>query len=143
MNALRQNFEIDTQVAPTSGLAHELAAELALELPLARDLTPRWEEVHAMARDIARLGQLAAEKPRAEIADFPHNALAAPDWRCALADSALGDLSAILQPGLAALRAIEAEGRDPTAAAVTLWREFHHARQGILGLVLPETASPA
>jgi len=130
MNALRQNFDIAGEVSPPQ----ELARELALELPLAADLSPRWQALHELAREIARLGQLGAERADDRVAAFPGSIAVAPAWRRGLAERALSDLVAMLEPGLAALRAIAREGRDPTAAAVSLWREFHRARCGIVDL---------
>lgn len=131
MGELVHRFVAESEVPPPM--------ELALELPLSADLAPRWEALHETAREIARLGQLGAERPCAQVVGFAENAWAAPQWRGALADRALADLMAVVSPGLAALRSIEAEGRDPTAAAVMLWREFHRARASILHLVAPDT----
>ena len=130
MGELVHNFEAEREVPPPM--------ELALELPLSADLAPRWAALHETARDIARLGQLGAERPCEQIDSFAENAHAAPQWRGALADRALSDLFAVVEPGLTALRTIEKEGRDPTAAAVMLWREFHRARASILHLVAPD-----
>ena len=54
--------------------------------------------------------------------------------RLALARDALGDIDAILQPGLTALRNIQARGQDTTAPALALWREFHALRSSLLVL---------
>ena len=40
-----------------------------------------------------------------------------------------------MQPGLRALLALTAKGQDTTAAALTLWREFHCARNAIVDVV--------
>jgi len=40
-----------------------------------------------------------------------------------------------MKPGVQALLAVSARGQDPTAAALTLWREYHHARAALLALV--------
>jgi len=45
------------------------------------------------------------------------------------------DLAAVMQPGLRALLSLTAQGQDTTAAALTLWREFHTARTAILDLI--------
>ena len=47
---------------------------------------------------------------------------------------AVGDLVAIMQPGLRALLTLSTAGRDTTAPALTLWNEFHRARDAILSL---------
>ena len=53
----------------------------------------------------------------------------------------------MLQPGLAALRAIAARRQDTTAPAIALWRECHAYRNTLLALVgntnTAEVAVPA
>lgn len=53
----------------------------------------------------------------------------------------------MLQPGLAALRAMAARRQDTTAPAIALWREFHAYRNTLLALVgntnTAEVAVPA
>lgn len=130
MNALTHDFAISHEVPPPRELVPGPQLEGGVE--------GCWERVHAMADAIGRLGQLGKERPSAEIAAFPANLAQAPEWRAGLATRALADLEAVLRPGTQALVTIEAEGRDPVAAAVALWQEFYRARQGILDLVLPD-----
>jgi len=42
-----------------------------------------------------------------------------------------------MEPGLAALIAVNARDADPQPAALTLWREFVAARAAIVGLLPP------
>ena len=71
---------------------------------------------------------------------FVDQAMQAPAYRQALIWRTMEDIDAMLSPGLAALQKIESGGRDPTAAAVTLWQEFHRARASLLDLVTPQNA---
>ena len=56
-------------------------------------------------------------------------------WRLELANNGVADLTAMMTPGVKALLAVAARGQDPTPAALSLWREYHHARAALLGLV--------
>ena len=51
-----------------------------------------------------------------------------------LIEEGLGDLVAIMEPGLTALLAIHRSGGDPTAPASALWREFLSARGALEAL---------
>ena len=78
---------------------------------------------------------------------FPNAIETVGDARLLLARETIGDIDAMLQPGLAALRAIAARGQDTTAPAIALWREFHASRNALLALVgstqTAEVAVPA
>lgn len=54
-----------------------------------------------------------------------------------LAFKAVDDCAAALHYGLKALIAAREAGRDGTASALTLWREFDRAREGLLKLTAP------
>ena len=73
--------------------------------------------------------------PEDGLADFPYAIEDAGGARLMMAREAIGDIDAMLQPGLAALRAIAKRGQDTTAPAVALWREFHASRSALLALV--------
>ena len=49
-------------------------------------------------------------------------------------------MTAMLQPGIAALLGVNARGADPRAAALALWREFIAARAALLALLPPTGA---
>ena len=70
-------------------------------------------------------------------ADFPLRIADAEPWRQAQAENGIADLAAIMEPGIAALLAINARGADPRPAAEALWREFRAAREAILALLPP------
>lgn len=71
--------------------------------------------------------------------DVPALIGAAEPWRRARAEQGLADLSAILEPGIAALVAVNARGADPRPAARALWHEFAAARAAILALLPART----
>lgn len=85
------------------------------------------------------MAALSEEELSGDLARFPQDIAAIGGARLALAQDALNDIDAMLQPGLCALRAIAARGQDATAPALALWREFHAARSALLALA----ASPA
>ena len=82
--------------------------------------------------------QLGRETIAPEVADLPQRAARKGGWHYAMAARGIDDIAAFMQPGLRALLALTAKGQDTTAAALTLWREFHAARCAIGELV--ETA---
>lgn len=98
-------------------------------------LADRWLSLHEKAQLIASMAALKSENYEGAIANFPEQIAEADDERLAYAELSLADIDAILQPGLAALAAIEARGADTTAPALALWREFHASRMAMLDLV--------
>lgn len=104
-----------------------------------RPLSKRWRELHALGQLIAAKAQLASEPFDGPIAEFPDAILDAAPWHRELAEQALEDIDAMLQPGLTALQAIEARGHDATAPALALWREYYAARDGLMGLAQKRT----
>lgn len=63
---------------------------------------------------------------------------AAPQWRRELAEAAIADLAAMMEPGLATLLEIDARGGDPRTAAGCLWREYLSAREAVRDLLDPQ-----
>jgi hypothetical protein len=100
----------------------------------------QWDALHDAAAAVAAMAGLAAEKPDAQVRDFPAMIEDAGGWRFELARNGIADLSAMMRPGVTALLAVSARGQDPTAAALSLWREYHHARAALLGLVPEQEA---
>lgn len=98
-------------------------------------ISAQWAALQDAAAAVAALAGLAAEKPSAQERDFPALIKDAGGWRVDLAAEGVADLAAIMRPGVKALLAVSARGQDPTAAALTLWREYHHARAALLALV--------
>ena len=98
-------------------------------------MSVQWAALQDAAGAVAALAGLAAEKPSAQVRNFPALIKDAGGWRFDLAADGVADLAAMMRPGVKALLAVSARGQDPTAAALTLWREYHHARAALLALV--------
>ena len=98
-------------------------------------MSVQWAALQDAAGAVAALAGLAAEKTSTQVRDFPAQIEEAGGWRLDLASDGVADLAAMMRPGVQALLAVSARGQDPTAAALTLWREYHHARAALLALV--------
>jgi hypothetical protein len=103
-------------------------------------LSRQWAAVQDAAQAVALMAGLAAEEPSNKVRNFPALIKDVKGWRLELAKNQIADISAMMQPGVAALLAVNARGQDATAAALTLWREFYAAREAVLAL-LPETGA--
>jgi hypothetical protein len=103
----------------------------------------RWDDLHQQAAQLAALADLACEAPQPDLVDFPARLHLARPWQRELAWQGLEDIDAMMRPGLAALRVIVARGRDATAPALALWREFHAAREAVMGLFAHTPAEDA
>lgn len=101
----------------------------------AQSLSVQWTALQDAAAAVAALAGLAPERPGPQVRNFPALIKDVGGWRYELAVDLIGDLTAIMRPGVTALLAVNARGQDATAAAVTLWREYHHARNSVLALV--------
>lgn len=97
----------------------------------------KWSALHDAAGVVATLAGIAPEPLRPEVRNFPAVMRDAGGWRRELSEQGIDDLSAIMEPGLAALLAVHARGVDPASAALALWQEFHAARTGLLSLAPP------
>lgn len=139
MNALRHEFDLAhaTMLPPlgdgSAGFAPETLADERTQ-----QLEARWEALHLAADAVAQLAQLGHERPVGAIASLPARAARVGGWRCEAVVNGIDDLALVMQTGLRALIAASDQGRDTTAAALTLWREFHAARQAICAFVEPE-----
>lgn len=105
------------------------------EMPDTAALAEQWEAVHEAAAAVGTLAQLGREPLSAEILALPQRAAQRGEWHYEMAARGIDDLAAVMQPGLRALLSLTARGQDTTAAALTLWREFHAARAAIVDLV--------
>lgn len=99
-------------------------------------LAAGWALLHEAGDAVAQLAQLGRGGPALSPQDFAMRAAAAGPGRLALAEQAIDDCAAMLHCGLTALIAAAETGRDTTAAAITLWREFDGARAGLLALTV-------
>lgn len=100
-------------------------------------LAAGWALLHEAGEAVAGLAQLGREPTALPPREFALRAAAAGPARLALAEQAIDDCAAALHCGLVALIAAGERGRDTTAAALTLWREFDRARSGLLALTAP------
>ena len=100
-----------------------------------KSLSLQWNAIHDAAAAVAMLAGLAPEQPSQKVRAFSLLVRELEGWRRELATNHVHDMSAMMQPGLAALLATNARGQDATAAALTLWREFHAAREAVLSLL--------
>ncbi len=101
----------------------------------AQSLSVQWTALQDAASAVGALAGLAPEKLTPQVRNFPALIKDVGGWRFELASEMIGDLTAMMRPGVTALLAVNARGQDATAAAITLWREFHHARNSVLALV--------
>ena len=98
-------------------------------------MSVQWAALQDAAAAVAAMAGLAAEKPSAQVRNFPALIKDLGGWRLELATNGVADLAAMMKPGVKALLAVAARGQDPTPAALSLWREYHHARAALLELV--------
>ena len=129
-------------------MSHEFDLSFATMLPPAGKqdlrinepaaLSVQWDAVHEAAAAVAILAQLGEEMVDTEILGLPERAVAIGGAKLEMVVRGIDDLAAVMQPGLRALLSLTAQGRDTTIAALTLWREFHSAREAILALAPAE-----
>jgi hypothetical protein len=107
---------------------------LAAKEPLGA-LARRWEELHDEAGRLAALADLGPETAGPTLAGFAESLGAASEWQRELAWQGIEDIAAMMRPGLAALETLSERGQEPAGPALTLWREFHAARDAVLAVV--------
>lgn len=116
------------------------AGEAAARAPFAAapgGVSLKWAALHEAAAVVGALAGEEPEKSTAEIRNFPAMIRDAGGARRELAEKGVDDLAAVMEPGIAALLAVNARGVDATHAARALWREFIQARSAVLALVPP------
>jgi len=104
-------------------------------------MSVQWAALQDAGSAVAALARLAPEKQDAQVLNFPALIRIAGGWRFDLATQGVSDMAAMMEPGVKALLAVADRGQDPTAAALSLWREFHEARSALLSLV-PDSDCP-
>ncbi|WEK45422.1 MAG: hypothetical protein P0Y56_10285 [Candidatus Andeanibacterium colombiense] len=132
MSALPPNFPSPAALAaatPLDGRVPFGSAASAVSL--------KWTALQDAGAVVAMLAGLDPERASPEIRNFPAAIRTAGEWRRHSAENGIDDLAAIMEPGIAALLAVNARGADPHAPALALWREFHAARTALLALVAP------
>lgn len=95
----------------------------------------RWAALGDAGNVVAAMAGFAAEQPDMVTRNFPALIRDCPPWRRQLAENAVADLAAIMEPGMAALLAINARGADARPAARALWAEYRAARAAITALL--------
>ena len=135
MSAINHEFDLAgatmlPPLGPVSGRSHP--GERAVLLGA------RWDAIHAAGDAVAELAQLGRESMGGTVARFPARAAQLTGWRGEEVATRIEDLAFVMQTGLRALIVAAGTGCDTTPAAVTLWREFHAARAGILAIAEPD-----
>lgn len=97
----------------------------------------RWTALANAAAVVASLAGLEHEHAALESDEMAGRLGQAQGWRRVLADNGIADLAATMEPGIAALLAVQGRGMDAQPAAAALWREFCAAREGIAALLAP------
>lgn len=97
----------------------------------------RWAALGDAGTVVAALAGVEPEAPTRALRDFPVLLRECSPWRRQLADNMVADLAAVMEPGIAALLAVNARGADPRPAARALWHEFALARAAVLALLPP------
>jgi hypothetical protein len=126
MNALPPSFT----AASRTGFAQGSASATSM----------RWAALADAANVVALLAGVEPERPTPELRNFPALIRDTEAWRREQAENGVADLAAVMEPGIAALLAVNARGADPRPAARALWREFTAARSAILSLLPPTGA---
>lgn len=136
MNAHTTFTQPAAGVLPTSGRPEFGQAS-------ASAMSMKWSALHDAVGVVGMLAGMAAETMRPDVRNFPAVMRDAGGWRRDRAEQGIDDLSAVMEPGLAALLAIHARGVNPATAALALWQEFHAARAALLALTPPPEAAGA
>lgn len=97
----------------------------------------KWAALQEAGAVVCALAGEEPEKPSAAVRNFPALIGDAGGWRKDFAEKGVDDLAALMEPGIAALLAVNARGIDARHAASALWREFLAARAALLALLPP------
>lgn len=97
----------------------------------------RWAALADAGKVVCMLSGYKAEQVEKTVKNFPALIRDAEPWRRDLALKGCADLSAVMEPGISALLAINARGASCTHAARALWQEFAAARASIVALLPP------
>lgn len=124
---------------PASGEATH-AAGRAPFAPASSAIGAKWAALQEAGAVVCALAGEEPAKSSAEIRNFPAMIRDAAPGHRALAENGIDDLVAMMEPGIAALLAVNARGIDATHAARALWREFVSARAALLALAPPSGA---
>ncbi len=103
-------------------------------------ISTRWAALGDAGNAVAAMAGMMPTPTNSQIRNFPAVIRDAGGWRLEMAENGIQDLAAFMEPGLAALLAVNARGQDASAPALALWHEFHAARAALLALP-PETGT--
>ena len=103
-------------------------------------ISMKWAALSDAGDIVAMLAGQEPEKANPAARNFPAVIRDAGGWRHEAARKGIEDLAAMMEPGLAALLAVNARGADPSVPANALWREYRHAKDALLGLAPPSGA---
>lgn len=109
-------------------------ASTAATRDLADAMSDQWAALHDAAAVVAGLAGLPPQAQSDRQRNFPALIQSVAGWKLNLARNGVADIAAIMQPGLTALLAVHAREQDAAPAALALWQEFEHARDGLLAL---------
>ncbi len=126
MNAYSSDFH------QPSGEAVNRAPVLAAQMTASMSM--RWAALHDAAGAVAALAKCPLESASHGSQEFSAMIADAPCWKAKMLSNGLEDIAAVMQAGLTALLTVNAEGRDPAAAALALWNEFEHSCDALLEL---------
>ncbi len=121
-----------SSLPPHSSQPHHSGAPARRSAQL--DLARKWAALHEAADAIAVLAGGPAPELTPEMAALPHTVMTLVGTRRVMLEEGIGDLIAILEPGLKALLSIHARGTDAIGPAQALLGEFNAAREGLLAL---------
>lgn len=128
MNMIVQSFDRSPEAAraaPGNGPGHGAS------------ISVRWAALQEAGAAVCALAGAEPELASAAVRNFPAMIGDAGGWRRALAEKGIDDLAALMEPGIAALLAVNARGVDAATAAGALWREFLAARAALIALLPP------
>ncbi|MGB3378725.1 MAG: hypothetical protein WBA55_08150 [Allopontixanthobacter sediminis] len=131
MNAFQTNFH-----KPGSGSTESVPARRGS----ANTMSLQWTALQDAAAAVAMLAGLPLQTPSRQTRNFPAQIKEIGGWKLELARHGVTDLTAIMQPGLTALLAVNARGQDASVPAMALWQEFEHARDALLELAPDSSA---
>lgn len=100
-------------------------------------ISMKWAALGDAAEIVAMLAGQEPEKANPASRNFPAVIRDAGGWRHEAARKGIEDLAAMMEPGLAALLAVNARGANPSVPAQALWREYSNAKQALLALAPP------
>ena len=102
----------------------ELAGQAAASADRAGDpLAMRFEALAVAAGVVAGLAGEASSELDANHARIGAALAGASSWQRSLAEDAIADMSAVMEPGIATLLSLSPRGADPRPAAQALWQE--------------------